>query len=161
MNTDIIIIGDTQVIPGSDTSHLHALARYIWKHKPGVVVHIGDHWDFESLCSYNTPLEMEGRRLKDDIIAGAKALDIIPLYIKKQNKKQKKKLYKPAFHLCLGNHEDRLDKMIQKQPVLDGMINLREMIAVSGWGLHEYLTPFWHEAYVSAITCLQQRQEKR
>ena len=52
---DILVIADTQIDKDSPTEHLDALSRYIWKHKPETIVHIGDHWDFPSLSSYATP----------------------------------------------------------------------------------------------------------
>lgn len=143
MTGDIVVIADTQVTPTSSLVHIQALARYIWAHKPKAVVHIGDNWDFESLSSYAPELEREGRRLKDDLLAGARALDIITNYIKLKNKKAKGKVYRPEFHFIMGNHENRLNRYVQNHPVLDGIIDLEEMITNAGWTVHEFLDPHW------------------
>ena len=140
---DIVVIADTQVTPTSSLVHMQALARYIWKHKPKAIVHIGDNWDFESLSSYSPELEREGRRLKDDLLAGARALDIVTDYIRMKNRKMKSKAYKPEFHFIMGNHENRLNRYVQNHPVLDGIIDLEEMITNAGWTVHDFLDPHW------------------
>lgn len=140
---DIVVIGDTQVTPTAPLQHLRALARYIWKHKPETVVHIGDNWDFESLSSYSSPLEREGRRLSDDIISGAHALEIIPNYIDIKNKKLKRKTYRPELQFVPGNHEDRLNRFIHSHPELAGFIDLTDIIKNAGWKYNEYLVPYW------------------
>jgi hypothetical protein len=102
---DIVVIADTQVIKGAPIDHLTALAKYIWKHKPAHVVHIGDNWDFESLSFYASSLEKEGRRLVDDLQSGREALAIVSDYITKRNKKAKQKKYEPTLDFIMGNHE--------------------------------------------------------
>ena len=141
---DILVIADTQVTPTANIRHIQALARYIWKHRPSVVVHIGDHWDFESLSSYASPMEREGRRLYDDLLAGARALDIVTDYLKIKNQKAKSKVYKPELHFLMGNHEDRLNRFIDNHPHMDGMIDLKEMIELAGWQVHDFNDPYWH-----------------
>lgn len=143
MTNDILVIADTQVTPTSPLNHIRALSRYIWKHKPRMIVHIGDNWDFESLSSYAPELERESRRLKDDLIAGAHALDMITNYLKMKNKKAKSKVYKPELHFIMGNHENRLNRYIQNHAVLDGIIDLNEIITNAGWTLHDFLDPLW------------------
>lgn len=143
---DILVIGDTQVTPSSPLDHLHALAKFIWKHKPQHVVHIGDHWDFESLSSYASGLEREGKRLHDDLIAGAQALDIIHDYLETKNvqaRKNKKRTYWPQMDFLMGNHENRLDRFIQAHPELHGFVDLEAMIARAGWHVHQFTDPFW------------------
>ncbi|MHA2309820.1 MAG: hypothetical protein ACXABJ_11120 [Candidatus Heimdallarchaeaceae archaeon] len=90
---DILVIADTQITKDAPLDHLHSLARYIWKHKPAHIVHIGDHWDFESLSFYATQEEKEGRRLVDDLRSGQAALKIITDYIDQRNRIEKKKKY--------------------------------------------------------------------
>jgi len=143
MTKDIIVIGDTQVTPEAPLDHIEALAKYIWRHKPTHVIHIGDNWDFTSLCHYNSPLEQEGRRLVDDLVVGAHALSIIPLHITLKNSIAKKKMYKPAFSFIVGNHEHRLQRMIEHNPHLKGLIDLDKMIEDIGWDVHQFLHPLW------------------
>lgn len=140
---DIIVIGDTQVTRDAPVDHIKALAKYIWKHKPAHIVHIGDHWDFESLSFYASPLQKEGRRLVDDLKAGQDALKIIGDYIDKRNAKAKQKKYAPTLDFVMGNHEERLNKMVNSNPHLVGLVDLSGMIEGLGWTVHTFLEPLW------------------
>lgn len=143
MNNDTIVIADTQVDKHSPTEHLQALSRYIWKHKPANIVHIGDNFDFPSLSSYASELEREGRRLKDDLSSGFKALDMIMAEVDARNKTSKRKKYKPNKHFVMGNHENRLNRFIEKNPMLAGYIDLDSWIESKGWTVHKFLEPCW------------------
>jgi len=140
---DIVIIADTQVIKGAPLDHIKALAKYIWKHKPAHVVHIGDNWDFESLSFYASSLEKEGRRLVDDLEAGRDALAIITEYIAKRNATAKQKKYEPTMDFIMGNHEDRLNRLVNTNPHLEGLVDLNRMIQDLGWTVHDFLDPLW------------------
>jgi len=145
MSNDIVVIADTQVTATAPVDHIHALAKYIWKHKPAHIVHIGDALDFESLSFYASPLESEGRRLVDDLKAGLSALNIIPAYINKMNKKAKKKKYEPSWSFITGNHEQRLQTRVKKNPWMEGLIDLTGDIEKQGWTVYEFLDPMWIE----------------
>lgn len=144
LHKDIVLIADPQVHKGVPLDHIHALAKYIWDHKPKYVVHIGDHWDFPSLSYYASAMEKEGRRLVDDLDSGAKALRIITDFIKKKNKTVKHK-YHPEFHFVMGNHEYRLNRYIDKNPELAGMVDLTATIEHQGWTVHQFGVPCWIE----------------
>lgn len=143
MYKDIIVVADTQVYKGVPTDHIGALAKFIWKNKPAHVVNIGDAFDFPSLCHYNSPKEQEGMRLADDLIAGYNALSIIPNYVHYKNIVGKKKRYNPTFSFLTGNHEQRLHNMVEKNPHLEGMIDLNSGIAAQGWDVYGFLDPLW------------------
>mgnify|MGYP000075082828 CR=1 FL=1 len=141
---DVLVIADTQVSNTSDTRHLESLARYIWKHKPGTIIHIGDHWDFESLSSYASVLESEGRRLVNDLAGGERALQLIMDYSRERNSKSKKaSVYRPQLHFIKGNHENRLDRYIENNPVLEGLIDIDGFIEREGWEVHDFLKPLF------------------
>ena len=140
---DIVVIADTQVDMHSPLSHLYAISKYIWEHKPAHIVHIGDHWDFPSLSSYMSQLESEGRRLKDDLEAGFDSFKLIMAHTDKRNAKSKKKPYNPSKHFLMGNHEQRLKRFISSTPVLNGMFDLREFIEEQGWNMKNMNEPLW------------------
>ena len=72
----ILVVGDCQVKPGEDQTHLLHIGRYLVDKRPDIVVCIGDFYDFPSLSSYDRGKKsFEGRRLKDDIEAGNAAMD--------------------------------------------------------------------------------------
>jgi len=143
---DVIVIADTQIKPDSPTDHLKALSRYIWRHKPANLVHIGDHWDLPSLSKYASPLEMEGRRLYDDLEAGFNAFRIIDSVTKAKNsngKRGKDKEYKPDKYFLKGNHENRLSRFISSNPVLEGCFDLSKFVEDQGWQVKEMNDPLW------------------
>ena len=140
---DKVIIADTQVSQGVDTAHLAALSKYLWEHKPKDIIHIGDHWDFSSLSSFNSPRDQEGKRLTNDINSGIVALKEVTDWISLRNKASKKKAYKPNLNFVMGNHEDRLKRFVDKNPLLEGFYDLPFVINSLGWTVSEYLQPLW------------------
>lgn len=143
---DIIVIADTQIDKDSPLDHLYALSKYIWKYKPETIIHIGDHWDFPSLSSYASAKDSEGKRLIDDLESGLSAFRAIMSHTEQRNKKAKRnkqERYTPTKHFLSGNHENRLNRFISNQPVIDGIINLQEMIENEGWNFHEMCSPLW------------------
>jgi len=143
MNEDIVVIADPQVDNTSPINHIHALSKYLWKHKPRHIVHIGDHWDFPSLSTYSSPLESEGRRLIDDLEGGKRALKAITGHFKERNKLGKRKPYKPKMHFLMGNHENRLNRYISNHPILAGMIDIEYFIKSEGWTVNQMCDPLW------------------
>ena len=145
MNHDMLVIADTQVDKDSPTEHLESLSRYIWKHKPAHIIHIGDHWDFPSLSTYASLAEKEGRRLIDDMDGGIKAFDLIMQVTNERNLTSNRKKYSPNLHFIMGNHENRLQRFIDEHPILIGLIDLDGIIRDKGWTTHKFLDPLWIE----------------
>ena len=143
MSNDIVVIADTQVGPGAPTDHLVALSKYIWEHKPSSIVHIGDHWDFNSLSSYASAGEKEGKRLFDDLEAGFDAFRTIMAETKLRNATGKKVQYKPNKHFLMGNHENRLNRYIDERPVLEGCFDLDAFILDQGWTVNQMCDPLF------------------
>lgn len=104
-----IVIPDTQVKPGVPLDHLTWAGKYIAEMKPDTVVHLGDHWDFPSLSSYDEdkPLLTEGQDFEQDIQAGNKGLEMLSKPFAK---------LKCRRVLLRGNHEDRMERERQKSP---------------------------------------------
>lgn len=141
-----LIIADTQVKPESDLTYLKALGQYIVDKRPDVIVHIGDHFDMESLSSYDKGKKsFEGRRLKHDLEAGHAGMVALLEPLKNLQEKQKaakKKVYNPEMHFTLGNHEDRADRMANNNPELEGVVGTDVLnLERYGWNVHPYLKP--------------------
>ena len=142
MSKRIIVIPDTQVKQGVPTAHLLNAGRYIAEKKPDVIVHIGDHWDMPSLSSYDKGTKsFEGRRYKDDVEAGNLAMDLFMQPIKKEMKRlkdNKKKQWKPKMIFTLGNHENRINRAVEYDAVLEGVIGV-EQLNLGDWEVHDFL----------------------
>lgn len=132
-----LIIADTQVKPEADMAYLKALSNYILEKRPDVIVHIGDHFDMESLSSYDRgKRSFEGRRVKADLEAGYSGMDALVSSFKDVSD------YNPRMVFCLGNHEERIDRFSNDHPELTGflgtdMLNLEKF----GWEVFPFLKP--------------------
>lgn len=132
-----LIIPDSHATPGKHNKRYEWLGHLINDVKPDVVVDIGDWWDMSSLCSYDKGTKsFEGRRYKADIDAGLDAQDRMFSIIRRQKKKL------PRFIRTLGNHEQRIVKAIDRDPVLEGTIGLADLLSKDyGWEEYPFLTP--------------------
>lgn len=111
-----LIIPDTQVAKGHPTAHMRWLGRAIAEYKPDVLVHLGDHWDMPAASSWAAPgsKAKEGSRLYDDIEAGNAALQLL---------EDSMEGFVPKRKVILrGNHEDRLTRVINNDPKLEGVV---------------------------------------
>jgi hypothetical protein len=125
------VIPDTQVRPGVPIDHFTHIGNYIKAKQPDVIIHLGDHWDMESLCSHDKGKKsFEGRRYKKDIEIGNKAMEMLitPWYGD----------YKPEMHFLMGNHEERILRAIQLQPELEDVIGYHDFL-LDAWKVHDYL----------------------
>jgi hypothetical protein len=133
----IIVIADTQCKSEESLEYLRWIGGYVASKKPDVIVHIGDHYDFPSLSSYDKgKTSFEGRRLKKDIEAGTEGLRILTEEILKDPS------YNPRMIFCAGNHEHRLNRLMEEEPSLDGFIKQpSEYFEDYGWEAHPFLKP--------------------
>jgi len=141
-----LVIPDVQVKPGQDLTFLRHVGEYIVEKKPNTIICIGDFADMPSLSSYDVGKKsFEGRRYKNDILASREAMSILlqPLRIFNQNAFiQKKKRYTPRLILTLGNHEHRINRVIESDPKLDGTISIDDLrYEEMGWEVYPYLEP--------------------
>lgn len=146
MSKRILVIGDTQVRPNHDLSYIDHIGRYIVDKRPDVVVMIGDWWDCESLSSYDKgKRSFEGRRLVADIEAGHEAMRRLwaPLEnLQNQQRRFKKKVYDPRKVFCMGNHEERLDRVGNDMPEFSGLIGTEFLnLEQYGWEVYDFLKP--------------------
>lgn len=129
--TKIAYIPDTQVKDGINTDHLSHIGCYLADKEPDIIIFGGDFADMPSLSSYDVfKKSFEGRRYTKDIEAAqmgmAKLLTPIEM---KQNyqRRNKKKVYDPRKIITLGNHENRIDRAINNDAKLEGLISTRDL----------------------------------
>lgn len=136
--TTHLVIPDTQVTPDTPTDHLRWIGLYILEKKPDKIIHLGDHWDMQSLSSYDKgKLAMEGRRYKADVQAGNTGLRMLDEPTVDANRKRKK-AYEPEKHLLRGNHEYRIERAIEENPQLEGLIGYHDL-NTRDWEVHDFL----------------------
>jgi len=139
-----LVIPDCQVRPDVDTSHLRRIGEYIVDKKPDVVVCLGDFADMPSLSSYDKGKRcFEGRRYHKDIEAVHEGMRELLDPLNNYNKacrKQKIKQYSPRRVMLLGNHENRIDRAIETDAILENTIGTRDlMYEFNGWEVHPFL----------------------
>jgi hypothetical protein len=142
----ILVIPDTQVKDGIPLDHLRWAGSYIVDKRPDVVVHLGDFVDMPSLSTHDKVGSkiFEGLRYKKDIEVGKEAMKLLlsPLReLQAQQRRNKEKVYKPRMVMLLGNHENRIDRAINNQPMLEGVISTKDLEYENDWEVHEFLHP--------------------
>lgn len=140
----ILFLPDSQVKPGDDLTFLRQIGLYIMDKRPDVIVHAGDFADMESLSSYDKGKKsFEGRRYRADIQAAHAGMEALLGPMREHNLRaiqNKKKCYKPRMVLTLGNHEERILRTIESEPMLDGTIGLEDLkYREYGWEVHDFL----------------------
>lgn len=122
-----LVIPDTQVKPGVDTSHIDWAAQAIVEYMPDVIVVLGDWWDFASLNRHDEPgsISMENSRYQDDLDAGndafARLCKPMTEEIDRRTKFHRKR-WAPRKVFLRGNHEDRADRVARNEPKWQGVI---------------------------------------
>lgn len=142
----IIVIPDTQCRPGDDFTFLKWIGEYIADEKPDVIVQIGDFADMESLCEYDKGKKsFEGRSYRKDIEAAKDAMShLMAPILKKQVKLElnHRKRWNPRLVLTSGNHCNRINRAIELDRKLEGLISVNDLGYESfGWEVIPFLKP--------------------
>lgn len=142
--TTILVIPDTQVKPGVPIDHLKWMSQYIIDKRPDVIVQIGDFADMSSLSSYDVGKKsFEGRRYKDDVqsVIDAQWELLVPLMnLQESQREHKKKVYKPRLVMTLGNHDERVNRAVNNDAKLDGVLSISDLkYKEFGWEVYPFL----------------------
>jgi hypothetical protein len=142
----ILVIPDAQVKEGVPLDHLTWAGKAIVEYRPDVVVNIGDFADMPSLSTHDVKGSkyFEGLRYKKDIEVTKEAMKMLlaPLKdLQAKQKKNKEKVYKPRMVLTLGNHENRIDRAVNNNPTLEGLISTKDLEYEKDWEVHGFLRP--------------------
>ena len=130
-----LLIPDTQAKPGGDLSQMDWASAAIAEYRPDKVFMMGDNWDMPSLSSHSAPgsLEMEGARYFADIAAGNEAMSRLV-----HRWRGKFKNYRPKCIFLTGNHEQRIERAVAKDPKLEGALSYNDF-DMHGFERHEFL----------------------
>jgi len=147
-----LVIPDVQAKDGHDFTYLNRIGRYIVEKKPDKLICLGDFADMPSLSSYDQGKKsFEGRRYMKDIQASHDAMEALlsPIWeFNHKAKRNKEKQYHPEMVLTLGNHENRINRAINDDPKLDGVLSIDALGYVGyGWTV----IPFLDVAIVDGI----------
>ena len=139
------IIPDCQVRPGDDLRYLYKIGQYVADKQPDVIVCLGDFADMPSLSSYDVgKRQYEGRRYRNDVDAAIDAMGelMAPIYdLMQSQRRNKKKVYYPRMIMTLGNHENRINRAVDSDPKLEGLIGVNDLgYSEFGWEVHPFLS---------------------
>ena len=110
----VIVLSDTHV-PNHDEKSIDNVMRYMKDHKWDEVVLLGDFMDFDCISSHNKDnlRTIAGKTIWKDYDIGVELLDQL-----------QKSAPGAKFTLCEGNHEERIERYIDANPQLEGMIEI-------------------------------------
>ena len=152
MNKKILVLPDVQAKDGNDFTYLNNIGQYICDKRPDAIVCLGDFADMPSLSSYDIGKKsFEGRRYSKDIVAVGQAQAALfdPLLsLQEKQKRNKEKVYKPFKVMLLGNHENRIDRAINNDPKLDGLISVNDLCYHHFW---DNVYPFLEVVTLSGV----------
>lgn len=142
----ILVIPDCQIKEGVPTDHLEWAGKAIAEYRPDVVVNLGDFADMPSLSTHDTrgSKYFEGLRYKTDVDVAKTAMQKLlkPLRdFQEKQRKNKEKIYKPRMIMLLGNHENRINRAVNNNPTLEGLISTSDLCYQKDWEVHEFLHP--------------------
>lgn len=116
------------VIPDQHAHYQHKNDRAVWLGelikdvKPDKVINLGDMADMPSLSSYDKgKRSFQGRTYQADINAHLDFQDKLWSTVRQSKKKL------PQRYTLHGNHEQRIDRAIEVQPELDGVISYSDL----------------------------------
>lgn len=159
--TDALVIPDAHTGPLDNLRRFEAVGNYIATHQPPVIVQLGDWIDFGSLSSYDAgKKEFVFQNVQKDIESYHAAEEVMFAPMLSQNKnlaKQKKAQYNPLYVKLIGNHEYRLEKLLDyeprwasptinmnafnsRQPINEVVCNFMNWITVDGVSYSHYWT---------------------
>lgn len=134
-----LVVGDVHVAPGQDMHRAYLLGQAIRELKPKRVVFIGDFLTFDSLSDWDKDKrrKMEGRRYQADIDAGRKFLATMQEGYTVENDAE--------FIFVEGNHEDRLWRYLDKQPLFERAVDYRKDLGINHWTHIPYKEHYLHK----------------
>jgi hypothetical protein len=112
------VIPDRQAKKGVPLDHNKWLGQAIAEYRPDVLIDLGDNADFPSVSTHSAvgSMDKEGQRLIHDIEVAKEADRIMFEHMGK---------FRPKRMIRLrGNHEHRLTRYIESNPVLEGIVGL-------------------------------------
>ena len=130
--TNILIVPDSHAHFELSNERFTWLGNMIIDLAPDIVVNLGDLADMPSLSSYDKGMKaFEGKRYKHDIAIVQDALQRIDKPFIEYNEKRKNirkgQRKPPRKVITLGNHEFRINRAVERQAELEGIISVDDL----------------------------------
>ncbi len=122
MSTTHLIVPDPHAHPNHNNDRADWLGRCILDIRPDVLVNMGDQWDLPSLSSYDKgKASFYGRSYKADLLAG---LDFDRRMWEPIRAAKKRRPYSIFIE---GNHERRINRLLEISPELEGSVSFDDL----------------------------------
>lgn len=147
-----MVLPDVQMKDGINTEYLTKIGQYMVDKRPDIVICLGDFADMPSLSSYDIGKKaFEGRRYTKDVQAVHDAQEALftPLFeLQEQQLRNKKKMYDPSRIMLLGNHENRINRAVNNDAKLEGLISVDDLAYEEYW---DEVYPFLEVVVIDGI----------
>ena len=141
--TKHLYIPDCQVRPGDNLEYLTHIGMYLAEKQPDVVICGGDFADMPSLSSYDQGKKsFEGRRYLSDIQAAHEGMEKLLQPLNSLNASLARKhraKYLPRMVLTMGNHENRINKAVNNDAKLEGVLSTKDLKYEDDWEVFPFL----------------------
>lgn len=122
MSITHLVYGDAHAHPNFNNDRAEWLGKLIVDIRPDVIVNVGDNADMSSLSSYDKGLRhFYGKNYREDINAHLDFEEKVWTPIKKLKKKLPLRVY------CVGNHDYRIERALDKSPELQGAMSMKDL----------------------------------
>lgn len=117
-------------VPFHDPRALGAALKYLADHRWDIVIQLGDAIDLDIISRFvvHKPRLVEGRRIKSDVEDTQAVLRSIVKAARAKNPKAR-------VVFLEGNHEHRLERLIDAAPHLDGLMNAPQLLGLTELGV--------------------------
>lgn len=117
-----LVVGDPHATPKQSNRRAIWLGKLIRDLKPDKVIVLGDTADMPSLCSYDRGRKSAiGRTYQQDIDAHGDFQEKLWHTVRKGKRRL------PSAYTLIGNHEYRIERAVDIQPELDGVVSLEDL----------------------------------
>lgn len=121
------IVPDAQIRAGVPTDHIDWIAADIVRRLPDYIIVGGDWWDLDALSSHRSPGDKsgEGKRVLADLEAGNEAFRRLAGPIQAEiDRRVRRKItrWNPRRVFMFGNHEHRMQRVLEKDPKWIGLV---------------------------------------
>ena len=135
----VIVLPDTQ-IPYHDKKTIKAVFSYIKDFKPDEVIQLGDFMDFDCISHWNAGnlRAIAGKTILDDYLVGNLLLDELQAVAPKAK-----------ITIISGNHDARVEKYIDANPQMEGMLEFEKALKFKERGIN--YVDFWGKGKIYKI----------